>query len=125
MQANQGLPFAAGNSAPTGLGTNRREEKRLQVVVPVKVFPDTGSFESQVCCTYEISTLGARLTALPTLKEVGQVIFLQRQNRRAKYRVIWIGAPETSQAGQVGVENLEPANMIWESEIKSRISWSR
>jgi hypothetical protein len=124
MQANQSLPFAA-SSSPTGLGSNRREERRLQVVVPVKVFPDTASFESLACCTYEVSTLGARLAALPALKEVGQVIFLQRQNRRAKYRVTWIGAPDTSQAGQVGVENLEPGNMIWENEIKSRISWNR
>jgi hypothetical protein len=91
----------------------------------VKVFPDTKSIESQACCTYEISTLGARLSALPTLTEVGQIIYIQRQNRRAKYKVAWIGEPETSQAGQVGVECLEPANMIWENEIKSRIAWTR
>ena len=27
----------------------------------------------------------------------------------------------TSQAGQVGVESLEPANVIWETEIKARL----
>lgn len=124
MQANQGLPFATGNTA-TALTGGRREEKRLQVVVPVKVFPDVTSFESMACCTYEISTLGARLSTLPAIKEVGQVIYLQRQNRRAKYKVVWIGEAETSQAGQIGVENLEPGNMIWEPEIKSRISWNR
>jgi hypothetical protein len=91
----------------------------------VKVFPDTKSIESQACCTYEISTLGARLAALPALTEVGQVIYVQRQNRRAKYKVVWIGERETSQAGQVGVECMEPANMIWENEIRSRISWTR
>ncbi|MBZ5529999.1 MAG: hypothetical protein LAO20_01085 [Acidobacteriia bacterium] len=97
----------------------------MQVVVPVKVFPDIKSMESFASCTYEISTLGARLSALPSIKEVGQIIFLQRQNRRAKYKVAWIGEPETSQAGQIGVECLEPANMIWENEIKSRVSWTR
>jgi hypothetical protein len=124
MQANQGLPFSAGSSATAFAGA-RREEKRLQVVVPIKVFPDVKSIESHACCTYEISTLGARLGSLPSIKEVGQVIFLQRQNRRAKYKVVWIGEPETSQAGQIGVECLEPGNMIWENEIKSRISWTR
>jgi hypothetical protein len=52
---------------------------------------------------------------------VGQTIWLQRQNRRARYRVAWIGQEGTSQQGQVGVESLEPANVIWEPEIKARI----
>ena len=89
--------------------------------MPVKVFPDVASIESQNCCTYEISTNGARLVAPPGIKSVGQTIWLQRQNRRARYKVVWIGEPGTSLEGQVGVENLEPANVIWEPEIKARI----
>ena len=99
----------------------KRQEKRLHIAVPVKVFPDVGSSESQNCCTYEISTLGARLVAPPGIKTVGQTIWLQRQNRRAKYKVMWIGERGTSLSGQVGVESLEPGNMIWEQEIKIRI----
>jgi PilZ domain len=99
----------------------KRQEKRLHIAVPVKVFPDVASFESQNCCTYEISTHGARLVAPPGIKTVGQIIGLQRQNRRARYKVVWIGQPNTSLAGQVGVETLEPANVIWEPEIKARV----
>ena len=100
---------------------DKRHEKRLHIAVPVKVFPDIASPESQNCCTYEISTHGARLVAPQGIKSVGQTIWLQRQNRRARYKVIWIGEPETSQAGQVGVEMLEPANVIWEPEIRTRV----
>lgn len=100
---------------------DKRHEKRLHIAVPVKVFPDVASSESQNCCTYEISTHGARLVAPPGIKSVGQTIWLQRQNRRAKYKVMWIGEPGTSLAGQVGVESLEPSNVIWEPEIKTRI----
>ncbi|MGZ4876111.1 MAG: hypothetical protein ACXV5R_13135, partial [Candidatus Angelobacter sp.] len=57
----------------------------------------------------------------PGIKSVGQTIWLQRQNRRARYKVSWIGQSGTSQEGQVGVESLEPANVIWEPEIKARI----
>jgi hypothetical protein len=46
---------------------------------------------------------------------------LQRHNRRARYKVIWIGKPGTTEAGQVGVETLEPNNVIWETEIRSRL----
>jgi hypothetical protein len=52
---------------------------------------------------------------------VGQTIWLQRQNRRARYKVTWIGEAGSSLEGQVGVESLEPYNVIWEPEIKARI----
>jgi hypothetical protein len=107
------------SSAATAVDT--RQEKRIHLAVPVKVFPDITSIESQNCCTYEISTHGARLVAPPGIKNVGQTIWLQRQSRRARYKVIWIGEPGTSQASQVGVETLEPANVIWEPEIRQRI----
>jgi len=102
----------------------RRDEHRLHIAVPVKVFPDLRSFESHTCCTYEISHSGARIAAVPGIKQVGQIIFLQRHNRRARYKVAWIGEPDTSQHGQVGVESLEPANVIWEIEIKARLKQS-
>jgi hypothetical protein len=98
-----------------------RKEARCHIAIPVKVFPDIKSNESLSCCTYEISLAGARIAALPGINQLGQVIWLQRQNRRAKYKVIWIGQPGTSQAGQVGVENMEQGNIIWENEIRARI----
>jgi hypothetical protein len=100
---------------------DKRQEKRLHLAVPVKVFPDVASIESQNCCTYEISTRGARLVAPPGIKSVGQTIWLQRQSRRARYKVVWIGEAGTSLESQVGVETLEPANVIWEPEIRQRI----
>jgi hypothetical protein len=102
-----------------------RQEQRLHLAVSVKVFPDIGNAESQTCCTYEISLRGARIASLPGVRELGQVIWVQRQNRRAKYKVVWIGEAGTSQSGQMGVELMEPANVIWENEIKARIMKSR
>jgi PilZ domain-containing protein len=121
MEPKQGLSVASPGASPVANAPDKRHEKRLHLAVPVKVFPDVASFESQNCCTYEISTNGARLVAPPGIKNVGQTIWLQRQNRRARYRVAWIGQEGTSQQGQVGVETLEPANVIWEPEIKARI----
>jgi hypothetical protein len=120
MEPKQVLPAASG--APSAVAAlDKRQEKRLHLAVPVKVFPDVASLDSQNCCTYEISTNGARLVAPPGVKTVGQTIYLQRQNRRARYKVMWIGEPGTSLEGQVGVESLEPYNVIWEPEIKARI----
>jgi len=47
---------------------------------------------------------------------------LQRHNRRAKFKVTWIGKPGTAQAGQVGLETLEPQNVIWDNELKAKLS---
>ena len=121
MELKPGLSFANPAASTAVAASDKRQEKRLHIAVPVKVFPDVASSDSHNCCTYEISTHGARLVAPPGIKAVGQTIWLQRQNRRAKFKVMWIGEPGTSLAGQVGVENLEPANVIWEAEIKSRI----
>jgi hypothetical protein len=98
-----------------------RREKRLHVAVPVKLFLAGDTATCQLCCTYEISMIGARLVAVSGITKVGQVIWLQRHNRRAKYKVIWIGKEGTEQANQVGVEVMEPANVIWENELKARI----
>jgi hypothetical protein len=120
MEQNRDLPLnSQGRSAP--LANEQRQEPRLQIAIPVKVFPDIKGVEGYSCCTYEISLLGARLASLPGITKAGQVIWIQRNNRRARYKVIWIGKPNTPHAGQVGVETLEPGNVIWESELKTRI----
>lgn len=121
MEPKQVTPSAPAGAASVVAAPEKRREKRLHLAVPVKVFPDVASIESQNCCTYEISSTGARLVMPPGIKSVGQTIWLQRQNRRARYKVAWIGQDGTSQQGQVGVETLEPANVIWEPEIKARI----
>ena len=121
METKQGAPVVSASATSVATALDKRNEKRLHLAVPVKVFPDVSSIESQNCCTYEISTNGARLVAPPGIKAPGQIIWLQRQNRRARYKVMWIGEAGTSLQGQVGVETLEPSNVIWEPEIKARI----
>jgi hypothetical protein len=121
MEPKQSSKSASAGATSVVAVPNTRHEKRLALAVPVKVFPDVGSVESQNCCTYEISTTGVRLVAPPGIKNVGQTIWLQRQNRRARFKVIWIGESGTQLEGQVGVETLEPSNVIWEPEIKARI----
>ena len=119
MQSNEGRAQSA--AAPIPATLEPRREKRLHVAVPVKVFLDPNNASFQLCCTYEISNVGARLVAVSGVNHVGQTIWLQRHNRRAKYRVIWVGKPDTGQASHIGVETLEPMNAIWENELKIRI----
>lgn len=116
-------PNPSGSTATSAAATDldQRREKRLHVAVPVKAFLTADATNFQLCCTYEISLVGARLVAVSGISKVGQVIWLQRHSRRAKYKVVWIGKEGSAQSGQVGVEVLEPANVIWENELKVRI----
>lgn len=113
---------AAANPGVTPPKPEQRRERRLHVAVPVKLFLEQDSPNYQLCCTYEISMIGARLVAVSGIDKVGQIVWLQRQNRRARYKVIWIGEPGSDLAQQIGVETLEPANVIWESELRMRMS---
>ncbi len=121
MSSNQGLASKAAAN-PSNPAVDPRRERRIHVAVPVKVFVDANSIDSQTCCTYEISTIGVRLVAPVGIKEPGQIVMVQRHSRRAKYKVVWIGKPNTSEAGQVGLEAMEPHNVIWENEIKARLA---
>jgi hypothetical protein len=103
------------------LADDPRGEKRLHIAVPVKVFATGKTSDAQTCCTYDISTSGARLVAPHGVREVGQIISLQRLGRRAAYKVVWIGKPGTSRHGQVGVAAVNPKNVIWENEIQNRL----
>jgi hypothetical protein len=119
MSSNQGLPSNAATSSHPVPDTRR--EHRLHIAIPVKVFSDLKTTDSQTCCTYEISLIGVRLVAPQGITQVGQVVSLQRHGRRARFKVIWIGTPGTPHEGQVGVETLEPHNVIWDNEIKNRL----
>jgi hypothetical protein len=94
-------------------------EKRVQIVLPVKVSPWTEGQRPvfQMACTFDISQKGARLGGVKGVKETGQVLALERTGHRAFYRVMWIGKTGTPQADQIGVQCIEPDKWIWEVNL--------
>lgn len=121
MPANQHFSPKAGTLSSL-TPENPRRERRLHIAIPIKVYPTATSTTSQTCCTYDISTSGARLVAPQGVRDVGQIVSLQRHSRRASYKVVWIGARGTSREGQVGVVALNPKTVIWENELTVRLN---
>lgn len=72
-----------------------------------------GKSVAETAKVVDVSTSGARLSWVRTLKQTGQVAEIEHRGRRAKFRVAWIGQPGTKHEGQVGVEALEPNHDIW------------
>lgn len=97
-----------------------RKEERLNLAIPIKIITTEKGTVTQWSCTYEISRRGARLKQVGGLS-VGQAIWVQRQTRKVRFRVVWIGAPDTAESGQMGVECLED-RPLWEDEIQGRLA---
>jgi hypothetical protein len=93
-----------------------RQEPRVNLVLPVEISADQNMIGSESSFTYEVSHSGARLKRVRDVV-VGQEIWLQRNNSKAKYRVAWIGRHGTPEASQMGVELLED-KFIWEDELQ-------
>src|SRR5579862_9277819 len=88
------------------------KQDRVVTALPIKVFLDPVGKTTQWACTHEISRRGVRLQGVQGISAVGQEIWVQRRNRRAKFRVVWIGKPGSDQAGQVGAECSEEEKCI-------------
>jgi hypothetical protein len=100
--------------------TTRRNDMRLVVALPVKVISNEVGVAPQWSCTYEVSRRTTVLKHVAGVNEAGQEIWIKRHNAKAKYRVLWIGKPETAEAGQFAAECLEET-VIWENEVSCQL----
>ncbi len=97
------------------------KKQRLSIAIPVRVFV-TQLAAPVMACTYELSRKQVRLRSIQGITAVGQEIWIQRQNRKAKYRVIWIGTPDSAKENQFGAECVDVENVIWEDEIRRQLA---
>ncbi len=94
-------------------------EKRVQIVLPVRVAVWTGEQKPafEVVCTFDISAKGARLVGIRAPKAAGDILMLERGGARALYRVMWVGKSGTPMETQVGVQCVEPDKWIWDVNL--------
>ncbi|MBV9072938.1 MAG: hypothetical protein JOZ10_04840 [Acidobacteria bacterium] len=52
----------------------------------------------------------------------GDVLWITRHTRRAKFRVVWVGVTGSERAGQIGVESLEPEKFIWDDDLRGKLA---
>ena len=97
-----------------------RNEKRMHVALPVRVthYDEENKPRIEMACTYDISSHGARVTGLRSVKEAGEIVVVERGRNKAYCRVVWIGGPGTALAQQVGIQCVEAHKTLWESEIR-------
>ena len=93
----------------------------VPVVLPVKISHQHEPHRVRPGCICEISTKGAKLMKLDGIN-LGDVLWISRHTRRAKFKVAWIGQLGSELEGKIGVELLEPEKFIWDDELRAKIA---
>jgi hypothetical protein len=99
-----------------------RYDKRVQLAIPLRVMTLDADNRPQLdmACTLDISLRGARLYGVRATARIGEVVTVERGRSKFACRVIWIGAPDTPQKGQIGVEAVEEGKSFWEKEMREQ-----
>lgn len=91
---------------------NMRSEERVPVrigTLVTYVTPD-GDVLVQQAQTVDVSDQGGCLEGLRHIIPVGSVVGVQNGQKRARFRVVWTGEPNSPRQGQVGIERLGGAS---------------
>jgi len=115
-KAKVGLAFKV---ATAGFWRVNRGKPRLPKTIRVWVrgVDRKGDPFTQSAYTIDISEKGARLEGVGTITKPGETIELKRGWSKARYRVVWIGPPGTSQANQIGICCMEDNKNIWGGDL--------
>lgn len=89
-----------------------RRSLRRKMVLPVTIVRRGGE-EKFLAHTLDLTEDSARLGGVRFALESGEIIEVHRRGIKAKFQVVWMGAPGTVTSGQAGVRSLEPAKDIW------------
>jgi PilZ domain len=97
-----------------------RYDKRVQLAIPLRVVTLDAHKRPQLdmACTLDVSLRGARLYGVRSSARVGEVVTVERGRSKFACRVVWIGAPDTPQKGQIGVEAVESGKSFWDKDMR-------
>jgi len=97
----------------------RRQYKRLRLALPVTIsgLDSNGNRYTQSATTTEIGVNGMRLRAVRCLRAPGELVQVEYQGRRARYRIAWIGAKGTCWEDLVGLQGLEGAKFLFSDHL--------
>jgi len=97
-----------------------RYDKRVQLAIPLRVVTLDAHKRPQLdmACTLDISLRGARLYGVRSSARVGEVVTVERGRSKFVCRVVWIGAPDSPQKGQIGVQAVESGKSFWDKDMR-------
>jgi hypothetical protein len=100
-------------------GSGKRSEPRKEVEVPVRIFGTDGQGKifSEKVATVKVSRRGVELRGVQAALKIGEVIGLTYGQIKINFRVVWVGAAGTPNAGHAGLLNTAPDKPLWDFPI--------
>jgi hypothetical protein len=100
-----------------------RREPRLQVELAVKISGRDvcGKLFTESAVASSISGGGALLSAMARKLRAEDLIWIEYQDRKARFRIVWVRASESEQKIQAAVHKLEKEECPWKSLVSSGV----
>jgi hypothetical protein len=100
---------------------SRRSEPRLAEEAAVRIFgmDSQGRPISVATSTLDISRTGVRLGGVRCWGFPGEIIGVRHGTEKARFRIVWIGAPGTQMEGQIGLQCVEIGRYIFSVTLPS------
>ncbi len=101
----------------------RRNKNREKMVLAVRVIGKTqdGQEFDELTHTIDIAVNGARLGGMHRLQlRKGDIIEVRRHQRRAKFRIVWIGEQGTPRFGHVGIQGIDMFPNFWGLDLPNQ-----
>lgn len=96
--------------------SGKRCEPRKDVEVAVRIFgtDSNGKIFSEKVATVKVSRRGVELRGIQAQLKLDEVIGLTYGQTKINFRVVWVGAAGTPQAGHAGLLNTSPDKPLWD-----------
>jgi len=102
------------NAISTALAQYReRKEERIRIKLPVCLYRPSDEGKGLSAHTVDISKSGVRVAGISELLVPDELIEIECANRKALFRVVWVGAAGTPLQGHAGLACLAPSENIW------------
>jgi len=97
-----------------------RSDKRIHAALPIRVTYWDKEVKPRLAmaCTYDISPRGARVTALPGLAGVGEILAVEQGRNKTWCRVVWVGDDSSQRRGQIGIQCIDSDATLWKAELR-------
>lgn len=98
---------------------SRRRDDRITATLPVRVWgmDASGKPFSLSVKTCDVTRTGVRLMGVTVQLAPDEIVGIQYGEAKARYRVVWCGKPGTRNAGQVGLQTLQPEKQLWKEVL--------
>jgi hypothetical protein len=102
--------------AMTTSADRRRQEVRFGVNLEVRLWglDSEGRPFNTKAETVDITPKGARLRGFHCSLKKGDVVGMQYMHAKGRFRVAWVGQPETPKYGQLGLQSVDPGRTLWD-----------